>query len=472
MKQKPPFIIRLLSASGIAPDKLLYILSDIASLALASLTAFGLRFLYSGFSLQWDLVLLLAVTFILSPLVALSLGLYSSPAMQPPHKRLCAIFTYVSITFAFVAIIFFLSKSGHFYSRFYILASWMIACFTVPLGRKLVEHLFCNYQWWGLPLICMDRSDTGKDLWHYLRKHPELGLRPVAFLDVPEVMTDEICEKMAAMARDYPGSVVMLAMNNAMDNGKLIATINRYFCHILIMPVKAREDRLRSFMTMPYVVNYETGFFLQQRLHDWRRLAMKRVMDLTLCICALIVLMPVFAVLAVMIRMDSKGPVFYAQRRIGRGGKEIRVHKFRTMVSNADEIIKSYLAENPELQEEWERDHKLKNDPRVTRLGRFLRRTSLDELPQLYDVVTGSMSLVGPRPIVEDEKSKYSAVFNEYIRVRPGITGLWQISGRNDTNYKDRVSYDFFYVSNWSVWFDIWILMRTVPVVLFRKGAY
>ncbi len=472
MKQKHPYIIRLLSASGVAPDKLLYLFSDICGLVLASLIAFGLRFLYSEFYLQPQLVLLLGVTFFLSPLVALSLGLYSSPTMQPPHKRLCALFTYVSITYAFVAVIFFLAQTGHFYSRFFIFVSWMTACFTVPLGRKLVERLFCHYPWWGLPLICMDRSNTGKELWHYLRSHPELGLRPVAFLDVPEVVTDETCNKMASMAKQYPGSVVMLAENNAMGNSELIATINRYFCHILIMPVQDRAERLRSFLTVPYVVNYSTGLFLQQRLHDWRRLALKRAMDFLLSLCALIVLSPVFAVLAILIRMDSKGPVFYAQRRIGRGGKEIRVHKFRTMVSNADEIIKSYLAENPELQEEWDRDHKLKNDPRITSLGRFLRRTSLDELPQLYDVLKGNMSLVGPRPIVEDEKSKYSAVFNEYIRVRPGITGLWQISGRNDTNYEDRVSYDFFYVSNWSVWFDIWILMRTVPVVLFRKGAY
>lgn len=469
MKQHYPLIIRLSLAFGLAPDKALYILSDIASLALATIAGFVLRFLVGPFSIPLQLAMLLGIVFFCSPLVALSLGLYSMPSMQPPYRRLAHIFSYVSITFAFVSIIFFLAQTGHVYSRLFIVFSWFIACFTVPLGRNFVEKTFCRYSWWGLPLVCMDRSNTGKELWHYLRAHPELGIRPVAFLDLPDELTEDIHEKMAQTARQFPGSVAMLAEDKNFVNSELLAAVNRHFCHILVMPV---HRDVCSFLATPYVVNFSTGLLLQQRLHDKRRLAIKRGMDLLLCFAASFILIPLFAVLALLIRLDSKGPVFYSQRRIGRGGKEIRVHKFRTMVANADEILQQYLADNPALKEEWDRDHKLKDDPRITRVGHFLRRTSLDELPQLLDVVIGNMSLVGPRPIVEAERQKYGSVFNEYIRVRPGITGLWQISGRNDTTYAQRVSYDFFYVSNWSVWFDIWILVSTVPVVLFRKGAY
>jgi Undecaprenyl-phosphate galactose phosphotransferase WbaP len=164
--------------------------------------------------------------------------------------------------------------------------------------------------------------------------------------------------------------------------------------------------------------------------------------------------------------------VLYRQWRVGRNGRRIGVYKFRTMVRNADAVLREMLEKDPELAAEWERDQKLRCDPRVTRVGAFLRKTSLDELPQLINVVTGDMSLVGPRPVVEGERGKYGPVFDEYCRVRPGITGLWQVSGRNNTSYAERVAYDHYYINNWSVWMDIWILCRTVPVVLTGYGAY
>jgi lipopolysaccharide/colanic/teichoic acid biosynthesis glycosyltransferase len=142
------------------------------------------------------------------------------------------------------------------------------------------------------------------------------------------------------------------------------------------------------------------------------------------------------------------------------------------MVTNADQVLHRYLENNPDLREEWERNHKLRNDPRITTVGRFLRRTSLDELPQLWNVLKGDMSLVGPRPIVEAEVARYGANFDLYTRVQSGLTGLWQVSGRNDTSYEERVKLDTFYVRNWSVWLDLCILFRTIGTVLLRKGAY
>jgi lipopolysaccharide/colanic/teichoic acid biosynthesis glycosyltransferase len=142
------------------------------------------------------------------------------------------------------------------------------------------------------------------------------------------------------------------------------------------------------------------------------------------------------------------------------------------MAQNADHVLRGCLMSNPELRQEWERTHKLRNDPRITTVGRFLRRTSLDELPQLWNVFKGEMSLVGPRPIVQDEVARYGANFDLYTKVRSGLTGLWQVSGRNDTSYEERVKLDTFYVRNWSVWLDLCILFRTIGTVLLRKGAY
>jgi Undecaprenyl-phosphate galactose phosphotransferase WbaP len=198
----------------------------------------------------------------------------------------------------------------------------------------------------------------------------------------------------------------------------------------------------------------------------------KRSLDLLLVGSGLLLFCWLFAGLALAVKATSRGPVFYGQQRIGRGGRHFMAWKFRSMVADADAQLAAYLAAHPELRAEWERDHKLKDDPRVTWIGRLLRRTSLDELPQLWNVLRGEMSLVGPRPIVDDEVAKYGERFALFCKVRPGLSGLWQVSGRSDTTYAERVALDCYYVRNWSVWLDLVIIARTVRVVLFGKGAY
>ena len=170
--------------------------------------------------------------------------------------------------------------------------------------------------------------------------------------------------------------------------------------------------------------------------------------------------------------MTSTGPAFFGHKRIGQHGKQFKAWKFRSMYTNSDELLAEHLAKNPDARDEWERDHKLKNDPRVTRIGNYLRKLSLDELPQVWNVLLGEMSLVGPRPIVEKEVKKYGQVFKQYISVKPGITGLWQVSGRNDIGYDQRVQLDLFYVRHWSPWMDLYILGRTVITLICGKGAY
>ncbi len=472
MKYRTPAAIRCCQKIGLPPDKVLYLLSDLAALTAAMAAAYFLRSLFGGFSVHQNTLVTLLLLVLCSPFIALIMGLYTSIKRLPAHRQLARLVGFVSVTYACVFIVFFLLQTGHYYSRFTFLAGWLFSCFTVPLSRRLTERRFARYPWWGLPLICLDRSSTGRRYWHYLRNHPENGLRPVAFLDLPDRIDEDCVRSMQELSRDFPGAVAMFTGSSAQISGELMARINRYFSRILVMPVQEGPTGISSFLSMPYVLDATTGVYLQQCLHDKRRLAIKRCLDLFLCLVGSVVLVPLFGVIALLIRLDSPGPVFYSQRRIGMGGQPIRVHKFRTMVVDADALLERHLAEHPDLREEWERDHKLRHDPRITRMGRLLRQTSLDELPQLWDVLRGTMSLVGPRPIVEEECAKYGSVFNEYIRVLPGITGMWQISGRNDTSYAERVGYDFFYVANWTVWLDIWILFNTVPVVLGRRGAY
>ena len=199
---------------------------------------------------------------------------------------------------------------------------------------------------------------------------------------------------------------------------------------------------------------------------------MARVLDISMILLATPYILLAFLVIMILIKLDSKGPVIYRQSRIGRQGRKFHVCKFRTMVQNADQILQTYLNNSPELKEEWLATHKLKQDPRVTRVGAVLRKLSLDELPQLWNIWIGDMSVIGPRPIVDDEVEKYGNCFQLYIQVRPGLTGLWQVSGRNDTTYERRVELDEYYILNRSLSLDLQIIWKTIFVVVGRKGAY
>ena len=198
----------------------------------------------------------------------------------------------------------------------------------------------------------------------------------------------------------------------------------------------------------------------------------KRVIDLALTMSGGLCLLPFLLVIALLVAVDNRGRGIFAHRRIGRGGREFKCYKFQTMVPNAQEALEKYLSANPEAKKEWEENFKLVNDPRVTKLGSFLRRTSLDEMPQLWNVIKGEMSLVGPRPIVAKEIERYGDNFKEYAMCKPGITGIWQVSGRSDTTYEERVAMDTWYACHRTNMLDLKYLFKTVKIVLLGKGAY
>jgi len=197
-----------------------------------------------------------------------------------------------------------------------------------------------------------------------------------------------------------------------------------------------------------------------------------RALDITIALLALIFVLPLMGIIALAIFLQDGGPVLFAHRRIGRGGKPFFCYKFRSMAVDAESRLAELLARDAVAREEWARDHKLRVDPRVTPLGAFLRRSSLDELPQLFNVLQGTMSLVGPRPIVDAEISRYGKRFHHYCAVKPGITGLWQVSGRNDVSYRTRVALDCLYAKSKSPRLYLWIVVVTIPAVLSRKGSY
>lgn len=198
----------------------------------------------------------------------------------------------------------------------------------------------------------------------------------------------------------------------------------------------------------------------------------KRSFDVSSALLAILILSPIFLMIMALVKFSDRGPAFYGHRRVGHNGRMFRCLKFRTMVMNGDEVLRQYLAANPEAEEEWKTTRKLKNDPRVTAIGSVLRKLSLDELPQLINIIRGEMSVVGPRPVVDEELNYYESAASYYLSTRPGLTGLWQISGRNDVSYKERVDFDTQYVRNWSMMQDVSIIVKTIPAVCMSRGSY
>jgi undecaprenyl-phosphate galactose phosphotransferase len=223
---------------------------------------------------------------------------------------------------------------------------------------------------------------------------------------------------------------------------------------------------------MSHFFSHEVALLrMRNNLRRWPARLTKRLFDTLAALMLLVLLSPGFLLVALAIRRDG-GPALFAHPRIGKKGQVFNCYKFRTMVVDAEKQLEQLLQRQPELRKQWQAEHKLRLDPRVSPLGRFLRRTSLDELPQLINVIRGEMSLVGPRPVVRSELPRYGDQVGYYLMVRPGMTGLWQVSGRNDVDYDTRVYLDSWYVKNWSLWHDLVILFKTISVVLTRQGAY
>ena len=423
---------------------------------------------------------------LLAPFINLFNGLYGEiPPALPEELRMLGIST--SLAYFSIAIFLFLGR-GDMPSRFVYLWSWVLSLGIVPLVRCAVRSRYCRKDWWGVPAVLFGSGELAPRVISYLAKHQGAGIRLKAQFVNPRCCEGcgdalPLCDGLEAFStradletfvRAHPKTCALVLMEKGSPlacRQELVDLASLLFSSVIIVPEDLSEGEI-PFWVRPLEIGEVFCLQVRQNLFDPKRLLLKRSMDLAFSVFGGIVILPILATIALAIKLESRGPVFFRQSRIGRDGRPIQILKFRTMVYNAEAVLQKYLLENPEMREEWEADQKLRNDPRITRVGALLRRTSLDELPQLWNVICGEMSLVGPRPIVDDEIVRYGTAFSSYKRVRPGMTGLWQVSGRNDLSYQQRVHLDRFYICNWSTWLDLLILARTIPVVFGRKGAY
>ncbi len=351
----------------------------------------------------------------------------------------------------------------------------------IPFARAFIRKIVCRYDWWGLRTVVIGADQSGIEILRYMNRNPAMGFKPVAMVDRyrPELMlhneelpTGGICSledtpKISSRRHAYCGIFVGTEFPPE-ERTKLVDTLTSVFPQLYITTDSA--DTGRQWTGALDLGNARLLRVTEHLLMPGARW-IKRAIDVTAVVLAAPLILPIVGFLALLVKITSPGPAFYQSSRVGRNGKTIGIWKLRTMVPNADRLLKEYLAENPDLQRDWERLHKLPKDPRVTIIGKFLRKASLDELPQLWNVFTGDMSLVGPRPLPPAQVSKYQSIYPLYIRVTPGITGLWQVNGRSSTSHEARVSYDAEYVRNWSVCLDLYILARTIRAVATGEGA-
>lgn len=353
-----------------------------------------------------------------------------------------------------------------------------------PLARYSMRRICANFQWWGEPAIIVGAGAQGRAIYRFLARMQQRGLKPLGVVDdrpsgywrgddgdptIPFLgETDDLVSICRAMKCHW---VIAVATNRNSEELRLILNRGSLIPNLVVLNSSVM---IPSLWVQPFDGAGLVGVHIRDRLLFPSQRIAKRLADVVLSVLLLIAFSPVLLAIALLIRWYSPGPVFYRhQGRIGRGGKRFGALKIRTMIMDSARVLEEYLEKNSDAREEWTRDQKLKNDPRVIPgIGSFLRRTSLDELPQLWNVLVGDMSLVGPRPIVTVEIQKYQEFYPLYLRVRPGLTGLWQVSGRNNTTYEDRVRLDSYYVRNWSLWLDYFILLRTIRTVLMREGGY
>jgi Undecaprenyl-phosphate galactose phosphotransferase WbaP len=404
-------------------------------------------------------------------------GLYPGLLLHPAEE-IRRVFYCVSIVFLLVVCTTFLWHNAAAYSRSIIVVTWTLGSPAVLLARYLGRHYLARSGWWGVPAVVLGSGPVAQKVVRALTNR-SLGVRITTVLDdfairayntslvpVPS-NTAQHPREAPALGANY--AIVALSDSPSIELRQILRDYCHGFRHVLLVP---DMPGVCSLGMTARDIGGDVVFEVPQRLFHPSAGIIKRVLDLVLSAAALVALSPLFVILSLVIRLTSPGPAFYGHTRHGRGTRIFKALKFRTMVRNADQLLAVYLDEHPEELRAWQRDHKLKNDPRVTPVGRLLRRCSLDELPQLWNVFVGQMSLVGPRPIVAAEIPKYGRGYDLYIRVLPGITGLWQVSGRNNTTYEERVTFDEYYVRNWSIWLDVYILVRTVKTVLSAEGAY
>lgn len=412
-------------------------------------------------------------------LIFLSFSLYNKNAIQLWTREMSQLFNAVSAGIMMLVVADFLSTALTL-SRGWIITTWGMTLLLVAIGRYVVRQTVRRLRYFGIltaPALIVGANNEGRALAEQFRQSTHSGLLLVGFADdaIPQgtnVLKTIRClgglELIDSLVDQY-GIEELILTSSALPQEQIVHLFEKYGLS------GQTNVRLSTGLYQIITTGVQVAEFARVPLVQINKVRLtgvnlleKYLVDYLIAIPLTILLLPVFAVLAYIIHRDSPGPVFHRRRVMGVNGRQFDAFKFRTMRVDADEVLESM----PELKRELETTGKLKDDPRVTRAGKILRKTSLDELPQIFNVLRNEMSIVGPRMISPPEMVNYKQHGMNLLTVKPGITGLWQVSGRSDVTYEERVRLDMYYIRNWTIWLDVQLLVRTIPAVLSRRGAY
>lgn len=394
-------------------------------------------------------------------------GIMIAPEEEVKRFSICSFFCFMGIA---------LSVAVETVDRWPISAALAIgvpfATVLLPVGRELFRRIFARRSWWGVPAVIYSKGTNADVIVQRLIRRPDFGYKPAiiitdakthpdSFLGVP--VFSPSAELFAVIKK--LGIKVAIICDYEKDSDEIMS----YYRYTIMVPKRQFANTMSLHMRDFGGI---MGFSSTHNLTKRGNLAVKRGLDLLLILIALPLVLPLVLIISIIIKCTSPGPVFYGHMRVGKNGRPLKAWKFRSMVIDADKQLAHILATDPVRAAEWEKDRKFTDDPRVTKVGKFLRKTSLDEIPQLWNIFLGEMSFVGPRPVTKPELKKYGKYASFVLSVKPGLSGMWQISGRSDTGYEERITLDTYYIQNWSIWLDIWIMIKTVWVVFKGKGAY
>ena len=461
---------------------LLFICFDYFAILLAEKMAFGLHDLY-GLLMGTSYHVPDAYLFFWIPLVFIAFLAISQTytKMQPILETVRQIFYAVLYALITCILALYFMQASVLASRLYVVLFGVLALFNVYAARYALLKFLKVTNTFMKPVILIGAGKTAELVLQFFDGDLGYRYRVVGLLD-DDPISEELPQKFLMLGkvsdaeeiiRDSGVQTVIITAPG-MDSArleKLVTKIQPLVRDILFVPDLMMLP-LGHVGVEPFYTEKVFMLSIRNNLARRRNRLAKRIFDLVATVVGGLLILPILLILAILVGIDNKGRIIFAHQRVGRKGKLFPCYKFQSMVPDAQERLEEYLAKNPEACKEWEESFKLTNDPRVTKLGAFLRKTSLDELPQLWNVLMGDMSLVGPRPIVTKEIERYGDYIREYYMVPPGITGMWQVNGRSDTTYEERVAMDTWYVRNWSVWIDLVYLFKTVKTVFTGKGAY
>jgi len=412
------------------------------------------------------------------------LGLFVAYGFYPGSKKSGVIelqqtILLVSVSFVIIGLAIYIFGFGSQISRFVFISAWIISCIIISLFRLFIHNRGSLYSWWGQPIVVIGKEKDVTKIISRFRHARRFALKPVIALLLDEDYISGYIDGIPAFSnsgilqqeiRGYGITLAVFVTNTNEINRKQKKQIYELSLSFPDLIYVMGESTLSSLSMKPLDLAGSPAIQVKYNLlNNWSRL-MKRFADLVICLLSIIITLPFFLLLAAFIYLDSPGPVIFVQKRIGKDKKYFNLYKFRTMVTNADEKLLELLKNDETIRNEYKKYHKIHNDPRVTRMGRFLRKTSLDEFPQIWNVVRGEMSLVGPRAYLPNELDEMGDFTSLIVRVSPGLTGWWQVMGRHDVSFQQRLKMDEYYIINFSLWMDLYIMVKTVWIIISGQG--